>query len=659
MEDLFNQILAWVGLHPRWAYVTVFLVALTESTAIIGVFIPGVILLMGTGTLITTGVIAFWPAFIAAVAGAIAGDGLSYSLGRHYNDHLRTMWPFSRYPESIDHGIAFFDRYGGWSVAIGRFAGPSRAIIPLVAGMLQMPPRRFYVANVTSGIAQTIAFFIPGMVLGASLKLAAEAAMRLAILGLLLIGALWFAFWLAHLIYRLSAPHASSWLQGLLRWADLHPNMGRIAHALADPQHPDARALTGLAFLLIAGALLVGAITGLTLFATPELGLNRAALDLGQSLRDPLGDQLMVWLAALGAPAVVLPMVLLVFGWLRWRGGVRHANYWLAAAAFPLIATPVIGALLAVPRPDLGLQLTLPWSFPSGPVLLATCVYGFLAVSIARGLRERQRWAPYALTATIIAAVAVARVYLGAEWFTGVVDSIALGMVWVAGLGLAFHRHSRFELRPEILAGVAVIGLTIGFGLHGWLTADRELARLTPAQRIVSIERAAWHDTAWAQLPRHREELSQRNRYPLTIQYAGNPAALTAALATSGWVPALILDWDNAMRLLSPSLPLAELPVIPQVHNGQHETLILTRPAGEEVREVLRLWRAQFSLEDGTPLWVGNVSRQHKSILFDLIVFPATTAHDFTLRLDLAAGTHGLVVSPVAQDQIILIEARD
>ena len=151
-------------------------------------------------------------------------------------------------------------------------------------------------------------------------------------------------------------------------------------------------------------------------------------------------------------------MVLSVFAWLRWRGSVRHGYYWLAAAAFPLVATPVVGALLAVPRPDLGLQLILPWSFPSGPVLLATCVYGFLAVSVARGLAERQRWAPYALATTTIAAVAAARVYLGAEWLTSVVDSIALGMVWVAALGLTFHRHARFGLRAEALAGVAPSG---------------------------------------------------------------------------------------------------------------------------------------------------------------------------------------------------------
>ena len=403
-------------------------------------------------------------------------------------------------------------------------------------------------------------------------------------------------------------------------------------------------------------SLLVGAITGLILFGSPELTLNRAALDLGQSLRDPLGDRLMVRLAALGTPAVVLPMVLVVFAWLRWQGSVRHGYYWLASAAFPLVATPVIGDLLAVQRPDLGLQLTLPWSFPSGPVLLATCVYGFLAVSVARGLAERQRWAPYALATTTIAAVAAARVYLGAEWLTSVIDSIALGMVWVAALGLAFHRHARFGLRAETLAGVAALGLAIGIGLHGWIAGDRELARLTPAERTVAIARSDWHAAGWARLPHHREDLSQRNRHPLTIQYAGDPTVLAEALAASGWAPALVLDWENAMRLLSPSLPLADLPVVPQVHDRRYEVLVLTRPAGTDKREVLRLWPSRFRLDDGSPLWVGNVSRQRKDVLLDLVALPATIAHEFDLPPELAAGTPGLATGSAPGTGVVLIE---
>ncbi|AUB80172.1 bifunctional DedA family/phosphatase PAP2 family protein [Candidatus Thiodictyon syntrophicum] len=656
MDALFDQVLAWVSGHPGWAYAAIFAVAMGESTAIIGLIVPGVVLLLGTGALITTGAIAFWPAFAAAVIGAVVGDGLSYGLGRHYKLRLRGIWPFCRYPESLDQGIAFFARHGTWSVVIGRFAGPSRAFTPLVAGMLDMSPRRFFTADIASAMAQILTYFIPGMVLGASLKLAAEAAVRLAILGLLLAGTLWFIFWAAHRVYRLLAPHAGHWLQRLLRWADLHPGLGGLALALADPTHPDARALTGLAFLLLLGTLLLGAVTGLTLFGPRELALNLAALDLGQSLHTPLGNRLMIALAAFGAPIVVLPMVLLVYAWLRWRGDEHRGHYWLATAAFPLAATLVLGALLAVPRPDLGLHLALPWSFPSGPVVLATSVYGFLAIAIARGLAAPLRWVPYALATTLITAVAGARVYLGAEWLTSVINSIALGLVWVAALGLAFRRHSRLALRPGALAAVAAIGLAAGLSLHDAVTGDRDRERLTPAPRIATLEHRAWQGAAWARLPRHREDLSQRHRHPLTIQYAGDPALLTEALAGSGWQPAPLLDWGSALRLLSPSLPLAEIPVIPQVHDGRHEALILARPTGADHREVLRLWPTRWRLTDGAPLWVGNVTRQHRGLLLNLIVVPTTDTHDFRLPAEFERELPGLRLRAASGDGPLRIE---
>ena len=289
--------------------------------------------------------------------------------------------------------------------------------------------------------------------------------------------------------------------------------------------------------------------------------------------------------------------------------------------------------------------------------MLATCVYGFLAVSIAGGLPERERWAPYALAATTIAGVAAARVYLGAEWLSSVVDSIALGVVWVAALGLACHRHARVGLRGAVLAGVAAAGLMMGLGLHGWIAGDQELARLTPAERTAGIGRAAWHTGDWARLPQYREDWRRHNRQPLTIQYAGDPAALTNDLAAAGWAPALVLDWANAMRLLSPSLPLTQLPVIPQVHAGRQEALTLARSAAPDQREVLRLWPSGFRLnDDGTPLWVGNVSRQRKGVLVDLIAFPATIPNDFDLPTELIGGTGGLAAHTVPGTGILLIE---
>ena len=62
------------------------------------------------------------------------------------------MWPFSRNPDLLPSGIRFFQKHGGKSVFIGRFFGPVRAVIPLAAGVLQMPRGWFWFANVTSAL---------------------------------------------------------------------------------------------------------------------------------------------------------------------------------------------------------------------------------------------------------------------------------------------------------------------------------------------------------------------------------------------------------------------------------------------------------------------------------------------------------------------------
>jgi len=633
MEELLRQLIDWVAQNPDWAYTIVFLIAMGESLAVIGIAIPGVVLLMGAGALVAAGSIDFLPAFASATAGAVVGDGLSYSLGRHFDRHIREIWPFSRYPDQLEQGVAFFDRYGEWSVAFARFAGPIRAIVPLVAGMLRMPPHRFYFANVASAIVPTFAFFLPRMLFGASLQLAAEAALRLSLLAILLVGGLWFLFWMVHRAYALLSPRASTLLQGLLRWADLHGPLGRVAHALADRDHPDARTLTGLAFFLVLAAFVLGLIVGGLLLGVPEIGANRTALELSQGLRTPLGDRLMVILARLGDPRAVLPMVAAVFGYLRWRGRIRHAYYWLAAAGFATLATPLLGALLRVPRPDLGLGLTLPWSFPSGPVLLATCVYGFLAISTARVLPERARWLPFATAATLVGGVAWSRVYLGAEWLTDVLGSIALGLAWVSALGLAFHRHSGFDRGRRLDAVVAVLTLVAGLAVQGWLVGESDLARYTPAPRVETLTRADWLADGWHRLPARRAALRQREGHSMTLQYAGDPADLAAIMAGLGWQQAETLDWDNALRLLSPSLPLADLPLIPQVVEGRQEAIALVNPGRDGKRRVLRLWPTRFRLAGGPPLWVGYVANLRRGSVLDLIAFPVTDSQAGGLSL--------------------------
>jgi membrane protein DedA with SNARE-associated domain/membrane-associated phospholipid phosphatase len=636
MDELFRQLLGWIGANPGWTYLIVFIVALAESLAVVGMLVPGVMIMIGAGALIATGNIAFWPTALSAIAGAVLGDGISYWLGHHYRERIRDWWPFNRYPQQLDRGIAFFNRHGGKSVAFGRFVGPGRAIIPLVAGMLQMPPARFLAANVSSGIAWAPAYLAPGIVFGASLKLAAEVAARLAILLLILGTLLWMAAWSARRLYLLISPHANAWLAALLRWAAVHPRIGHMAQALADPSHPDAGTLTALAVALLTATLALGLTLGAVLFGPPDMSLNAIALDLGQSLHTPLASDLMAALNRLGSAPVLLTLVLVVGVYLLWRRRHRDTVYWLAAATFLLVAVPLLGWLLAVPRPDIGLELDWPWSFPSVPALGATLVYGFLAVVLSRGLQGHWRWLPYACASILIAAVAAARLYFGAEWLTDVLGSIALGLAWASALGIAFRRHTA-GAADLWLAGIAALGLAASFSADSLTRHEDQVARLTPTLPIQALSLTDWRAGALDQrLPRRRLDLWRSDDHAIDIQYAGRLDALTDALSGQGWQPAERLGWHNAMRLLSPSTPLTELPVIPHVHNGRDESVALVKDPSPDHRLVIRLWSTRYRLSGELPLWVGDATSLNKDDVLGLMALPVTAASHEAARRVLA-----------------------
>ncbi|WP_197910446.1 DedA family protein [Desulfosarcina ovata] len=65
-------------------------------------------------------------------------------------------------------GAAFFKRHGSKSVLFGRFVGPVRPVIPVVAGMLGMQPRQFFIVNVLLAVGWALAYVLPGVFFGTS-----------------------------------------------------------------------------------------------------------------------------------------------------------------------------------------------------------------------------------------------------------------------------------------------------------------------------------------------------------------------------------------------------------------------------------------------------------------------------------------------------------
>ena len=150
LEAHAQQVVEFVRVHEAWAAPVVFALAFGESLAFISLLIPAWAALVGIGVLISSGNLNFWPVWVAGSIGAALGDWLSYWIGVKLGPPVAHMWPLSRHPELLPKGEAFVKRWGVLAIFIGRFFGPLRASVPLVAGIFRMPPWQFQIANFSS-----------------------------------------------------------------------------------------------------------------------------------------------------------------------------------------------------------------------------------------------------------------------------------------------------------------------------------------------------------------------------------------------------------------------------------------------------------------------------------------------------------------------------
>ena len=406
ISSLLQDSVGWIAMHPAAAGAVVFALALAESLAVVGLAVPGAALMIAAGALVALGALDFWPTLLLAVAGAIAGDGISYWIGRRYRERLRAMWPLRRHPAWLARGEDYFHRHGGKSIFFGRFVGPVRPIIPLVAGMLGMRPASFYTVNVLSALAWAPAYLLSGMAFGASLALAGQVAGRL-VATLLLLAALAFLVWFAvRGLFRVLRPRAARMAEWSLTRLDRLPLARKLLGGLLDPAQPEPKALLVMGALLIGSAWLFLGILEDVVSGDPLVRADQGLHQFMQGLRTPWGDRIMVLLTELGDGVVIAWVAASVLAWLLWRRSWRAAMYWVAAVACGQLAVTLLKGVLQRPRPLFGDGgAFFGYAFPSGHATMSMVVYGFLAVLVARIFPPPRRWLPYAASAVLIGGI--------------------------------------------------------------------------------------------------------------------------------------------------------------------------------------------------------------------------------------------------------------
>ncbi|MGA7181084.1 MAG: VTT domain-containing protein [Thiobacillaceae bacterium] len=636
----FSALIDWIAQHPHWAYATIFLAALGESLVVVGLFVPGAIVMFGVGALVAVGSLNLWPSLLWATAGAIAGDASSYWLGRYYRDELHNFWPFSRHPGLLVRGTTFFHRHGGKSIFLGRFVGPMRPVIPAVAGMLGMPPAHFYAANILSALVWAPAHILPGVVFGASLELAGAVAMRLALTLVLLLVLVWSGIWIVSRGVIWLQSHAGEGLLRLQAWTgSARPartwSLRGMVRTLLDPALPESRALLVFAAILIAAAWMFFGVIEDVLKGDPLVVVDKTVYHLLQGLRTPFADSVMITLTQLGDAAVTLPVVAAVLLWLAWKRAWRPAAYWLAAASFGAALTVILKAGFGLPRPLPMYEGSNAFGFPSGHAAMSIVVFGFLAVLAARELSLRAQLIVYSVMALLAGLIAFSRIYLGAHWLSDVLGGLSFGVGWVALLSIAYLRRPAPSLSARGLLGVAAITLIVGAVVHAAYQRNADTARYAIQYRPTLLAQQAWWNQDWKTLPAWRIDIEGEHEEPLAVQWAGSLDYLRTRLTMQGWRETVPLAGKNLLLWLDTRRPAMQLPLLPHAHDGRHEKLALAYPVKDapDQRLVLRLWPTDRLLQSTrTPIWVGTVTQEHIRRPLDWFNLPQDS-HDFNTPL--------------------------
>jgi membrane protein DedA with SNARE-associated domain len=158
-----DPLIAFVATHAGLAYLTLFLAALLEAVPVVGSVIPGSTIIVALSALVPGGELKLQWVLLAAIAGALIGDGSAYVAGHRTKHEILNTWPLSRYPAVIAQSEAFFRRRGIWAVFFARFVPPIRAFVPITAGALGMPRMQFFAANIPAVLLWAPVHVLPGV----------------------------------------------------------------------------------------------------------------------------------------------------------------------------------------------------------------------------------------------------------------------------------------------------------------------------------------------------------------------------------------------------------------------------------------------------------------------------------------------------------------
>lgn len=613
MSDFVSPLLQWLNHHPEFAGLLTFTISAAESVAIIGTIVPGSIMMTALGALAGANVIPLWQTIFWAILGAIVGDGISYWIGHYFKDGLTRIWPFRTHPSLLRTGELFFYKYGSMSVFIGRFVGPVRALVPVVAGMLGMRPLQFTIANVASAILWAPAYMLPGILLGAAaLELPPEIAAHVMIVFLSIVLVALLCLWFIYKIFQLIGNQLMV-LQTKL-WLSLKKSryFSSITVILKHRETSKTYGQFGLALLFTLFSILFLTLVFYIKIKTPiKIMANDVMFHLfrGLSFRSNELDDTMINITLLGQKQVILPLVVTLFLWLAFWKRIWTAFHLLALGICAAGSVFVIKHILKIPRPWGIFHAPETYSLPSGHTVLSTTIYLAIAFLIASAFKRKYRWPIYSFSIFMILAIAFSRLYLGVHWFTDIIAGWLLSICILLFFLISYQRQKERRIKPLGIFLVTLVTLFFSYSFYHYrhfiqLKVDFAQVQWPSSQ----IEGNTW----WEQdgyLPAYKVSLFGYPSNPINIEWIGSLDQIKETLINQGWTRPPARNLISTFHRIADISSTEYLPMISPQYLDKCPALIMTRYfQGDKNLLVIRLWASNLSIkETNSSIWVGMI----------------------------------------------------
>lgn len=637
--EYIHPLTEWLRANPHWALFLTFLISMTESIAVIGTIIPGSVTMTAIGILAGSGVMPVDQTLIAATLGAMVGDNVSYAIGYIYRDRIKEVWPFSRYPTWIDYGNEFFRRHGGKSVFIGRFVGPIRSLIPVIAGIMHMKQWRFFIANFLSAIGWSIGHVMPGVLIGAaSHGLSPEAATKLFLLVLLAL----VCIWLISLIIKWSVIKLHFFFRRHLHefWLLFrgHPFLLKMFKALTPIEEDNHYPTVALLFLCVLSIISIFLLTLLTIQAEWVQAMNTPIFWLMESFRTSALDYFFIACTQLTSLFTLCIFISICSIVLCYKRNFKTLLFLLSVVFSCTLLSMVLSLLVQAPRPP-GLLIPMQgFAFPNIYLAIATAVYS----SVVFYVNNKYSTLTHTLRSFVLIILSLSglgSLYLADYWLTDILASYFLG-ISICLVHWIIYRSTHYTVIKKHLSLTMIIIIfsiiLVGATIATMVNYKKLFHNHTPIHKQYILKHEQWWEQKTPLLPVYKYNRFGKIIGLYNFQYSGDIDFLQSNLEEFGWVAFTDSFFQDLLKRITNQDNAVDLPLLSQLYQNKKPELVMTYHHGNDPFEfVLRIWESNYHIEnEDSAIWIGSIeAMSHKKTKHEDILVAQAQLNPLTYLL--------------------------